>query len=149
MYLGYKYEQNIATLASRLTLHAKKEINFYFFSTTMSDYKDGVRDIEYGLQGFCISHHSHKELPLSIIEEAIKDLDGVYINKDHLPHEILFTIAANDKVMDHWYKTMWEGRVANKICRKFNYFDGPYDEDAVPVYRAKIREEMKDELITV
>jgi len=149
MYLGYNYEQDIATLASKLTLHANKEIKFNFFSTIKSNYKDDIRSIEYGLRGFCISRHSVKELPLAIIEEAIKDMECIFINKRHLPHEILLTIAANDKVMNHWYKMMWEGDVANKICKNFNYFDGPYDEDAVPVYRAKIREEMKDQLLTV
>ena len=149
MYLGYKYEKDIATLASRLTLHAKKEISFYFFSTIKSEYKDNIHDIEYGLQGFCISHHSLKEIPLAIIEEAIKDLECIFINKNHLPHEILLTIAADDDVMNHWYKGVWEGRVADRICKQFNYFEGPYDEKAVPAFRAKIREEMKDKLITV
>jgi len=146
MYLGHKYKENIAKLASRLTLHANKEINFNFFSTVRSDYKG---ESTYGLQGFCISRHSKEEIPLSIIEEAIKDMDCIFINKHHLPHEILLTIAADDKVMNHWYKMMWEGKVANKICENFNYFDGPYDEDAVPAYRAKIREEMGDQLIII
>ena len=149
MYLGHKVNEEIATLASKLTLHANKEINFNFFSTVRSGYKEYEGDIEYGLQGFCISRHSVKELPLAIIEEAIKDMECIFINKHHLPHEILLTIAADDKVMNHWYKTKWEGAVADKICRKFNYFEGPYDEEAVPEYRAKIREEMSEQLIVI
>jgi hypothetical protein len=88
-------------------------------------------------------------LPLAIIEDAIKDMKHIFINKAHLPHEILLTIAADNKVMNHWYKTKWEGAVADKICRKFNYFEGPYDEEAVPEYRAKIREEMREQLIVI
>jgi hypothetical protein len=149
MYLGHKVNEQIATLASKLTLHANKEINFNFFSTVRSEYKTANSAIEYGLQGFCISRHSVKELPLAIIEEAIKDMGCIFINKHHLPHEILLTIAADDKVMNHWYKTKWEGAVADKICRKFNYFEGPYDEEAVPEYRAKIREEMSEQLIVI
>jgi|TARA_R110000824_G_scaffold135330_2_gene298593 hypothetical protein len=149
MYLGHKVNEEIATLASKLTLHANKEINFNFFSTVRSGYKNDYSDIEYGLQGFCISRHSVKELPLAIIEEAIKDMECIFINKHHLPHEILLTIAADNQVMNHWYKTMWEGAIANKICRKFNYFEGEYDKEAVPAYRAKIREEMNEQLIVI
>ena len=145
MYLGHKTHEEIATLASRLTLHANKEINFNFFSTIKSRYKNGYSDIEYGLQGFCISRHSKKELPLAIIEDAIKDMKHIFINKAHLPHEILLSIAADNKVMNHWYKTKWEGAVADKICRKFNYFEGEYDEKAVAAYREKVEEEMINE----
>ena len=145
MYLGHNSHEEIATLASRLTLHANKEINFNFFSTIKSRYKNGYSDIEYGLQGFCISRHSKKELPLAIIEDAIKDMKHIFINKAHLPHEILLTIAADNKVMNHWYKCKWEGAVADKICRKFNYFEGEYDEKAVAAYREKVEEEMIDE----
>lgn len=145
MYLGHKTHEEIATLASRLTLHANKEINFNFFSTIKSGYNNDDSDIEYGLQGFCISRHSKKELPLAIIEDAIKDMRCIFINKAHLPHEILLTIAADNKVMNHWYKAKWEGAVADKICRKFNYFEGEYDKEAVAAYREKVEEEMINE----
>ena len=145
MYLGHKTHEEIATLASRLTLHANKEINFNFFSPIRSGYVNDYSDTEYGLQGFCISRHSKKELPLAIIEDAIKDMGCIFINKAHLPDEILLTIAADNKVMNHWYKTKWEGAVAEKICRKFNYFEGEYDEEAVAAYREKVEEEMINE----
>lgn len=147
MYLGHEYKKSIGTLASRLTLHTNREIQLYFFSSTSSDLKED--GLEYGLQGFCISHHSLKEIPLDIIEEAIKDLDGIYINKHHLPHEILLTIAADDKVMNHWYKTMWEGAVANKICKHFDYFEKSYDDDVISAYSKKIRKELSNQLITI
>ena len=145
MYLGHKTHEEIATLASRLTLHANKEINFNFFSPIRSGYVNDYSDTEYGLQGFCISRHSKKELPLAIIEDAIKDMRCIFINKHHLPDEILLTIAADNKVMNHWYKTKWEGAVAKEVCIKFNYFEGEYDEEAVAAYREKVEEEMINE----
>lgn len=145
MYLGHKTHEEIATLASRLTLHANKEIGFVFFSPISSGYKNDYSDIEYGLQGFCISRHSKKELPLAIIEDAIKDMKHIFINKAHLPHEILLTIAADNKVMNHWYECKWESAVAKEVGRKFNYFEGEYDKEAVAAYREKVEEEMINE----
>lgn len=145
MYLGHKTHEEIATLASRLTLHANKEIGFNFFSPISSAYKNDYSDTEYGLQGFCISRHSKNELPLAIIEDAIKDMKHIFINKAHLPHEILLTIAADNKVMNHWYECKWESAVAKRVCIKFNYFEGEYDEEAVAAYREKVEEEMINE----
>ena len=145
MHLGNRTNEEIATLASRLTLHANKEINFVFFSPISSEYKNDYNNMEYGLQGFCIRSHSKKELPLAIIEDAIKDMKHIFINKEHLPHEILLTVAADDKVMNHWYKCKWKGAVADKVCRKFNYFREEVDQKEVAAYQEKIEEEMINE----
>lgn len=137
MYLGYYHKEELSLLVSRLTLHFQKEIKLYFFSEVEVNGK--------WLQGFSVSG-LNQELSLSVAQECIKGFKHIFINKENLPHEVLFVVCENKDVINSWYQMRWEGLVADRVCRKFDFFCIPADPEDVAEYRALIEIELTDRL---
>ena len=116
--LGYKWQDQISILASRLTLLAGKEIKFSFLSDTTVSAKGNYDTTpkEYPIQGFCLSGESlssHRDK----IEAMLYDLNCIHLNHT-VPYELAFAVCAYPSVMQAWYDMMYEGTVAGVLIRK-------------------------------
>lgn len=112
-YLGYEWENQVSILASRITLYLQKEIKLSFLSSatvrTIAGYDKEPQ--EWTVQGFCLSRYN---IPMSVAEEMVADLECIYVNKRYT-YETAFAVCAYPEVMQAWYDMMWEGTVATKL----------------------------------
>ena len=118
-YLGYKWQDQVSILASRLTLMLGKEIKLSFLSdtTVRAIGKYDKEPKEYPIQGFCLSSgcsHSDKR---DQIREMIKDLECIYLNEEY-SYELAFAVCAYPSVMQSYYDMRYDGLVADRLIRK-------------------------------
>jgi hypothetical protein len=138
-------KNNISEVVSRRTLQKQKVCSAYLFSKVE---ERNSTHWDKSLQGFTISNSIVKSMEEA--KELIVGLDNIHINLLNSQEgcEILF-VEATTITLNSWYKTMWEGNVASRVCEKFNYFQGKTIESIVKNYRKKMEEEMKDSLIQI
>jgi hypothetical protein len=138
-YLGYNYKNQLATFMSRLTLHLQKEIGFYFF--------DEIEINNEGLQGFSLSKIQCNTPEFrTVCKELIKDLECINLNEWDT-HECLFIVCKDKNVLNSWYEQKWNSEIAMKVCKKFNFFESPVNDDEVRNYRHSIERELASKKI--
>ena len=55
--------------------------------------------------------------------------------KDAVPYYLYLVLGLSNEYKK-WVKQQFDGRVAQRVCRKFNYFEQPVDNQEVDRYRA-------------
>jgi len=119
-YLGYKWQDQVSILASRLTLLLGKEIKLSFLSSTtvraIGEYYT-PQPQEYPIQGFVLSSDSSHSDKRDQIREMIKDLPCIYLNEEY-SCELAFAVCAYPSVMQSYYDMRYDGLVADRLIRK-------------------------------
>jgi hypothetical protein len=118
-YLGYKWQDEVSILASRLTLLLGKEIKLSFLSdtTVKAVGQFDTEPKEYMVQGFVLSSGSSHSDKRDQVREMVKDLECIHLN-EYYNYELAFTVCAYPSVMQAWYDMMYEGRVADRLIRR-------------------------------
>lgn len=119
MYLGYKWEEQVSVLASRITLLMQEEIKLSFLSSTQVK-AIGAYDKEkkeWDIQGFVIPYKYVGKISREKVEEMIADLDCIHLNKSY-DSELALAVCAYPSIMQAYYTMMWEGNVANAVIRE-------------------------------
>jgi hypothetical protein len=118
-YLGYKWQDEVSILASRLTLLLGKEIKLSFLSdtTVKAVGQFDTEPKEYMVQGFVLSSGSSHSDKRDQVREMVKDLECIHLN-EYYNYELAFTVCAYPSVMQAWYDMMYEGTVADRLIRR-------------------------------
>ena len=127
----------ISKIISRRTLQTNKECNAYLFNPIKVKESTHYNKT---LQGFTIS--GAYVTSMKDAEQLIDGLEDIYINllNSHEGSEILFVKGHKD-TLNAWYKMMFEGQIAELVCKKFNFFEQNCDPILVKQYKDKVIEE--------
>lgn len=146
-YLGYKWQDQVSILASRLTLMLGKEIKLSFLSdaTVRAIGKYDTEPKEYMVQGFVLSSGSSHSDKRDQVKEMLKDLECIHLNEEY-GYELAFAVCAYPSVMQAYYDMRWEGLVATKFLNTIGGTDAliwAHTDDKKRHEYDLIREEIK------
>lgn len=118
-YLGYKWQDQVSILASRLTLLLGKEIKLSFLSdtTVKAVGQFDTEPKEYIVQGFVLSSGSSHSDKRDQVREMVKDLECIHLN-EYYNYELAFTVCAYPSVMQAWYDMKYEGDIATDLIHR-------------------------------
>jgi hypothetical protein len=150
MRLGYQHHNDLCKLTAYLSEHMRTAVIPYCFSP-ISIKVDGE---EYNVMGVTIN----TECDLNYLEGIVSQLRYVFMNKASVQpastlgealmvsssQEKCLLVAENEEVIQAYYTRKFESEVADRVCRKFNFFrDGEgKNEEQIARYEEQMREEL-------